>query len=63
MDTFNKETPKEEEFLNKPISKYNLGDIIKATKYITNSFNSFIKDDKKKAVIRDILDYIRPRHH
>jgi len=54
-----KETPKEEEFLSKPISKYNFGDIIKATKYITNSLMSL--DDKKKAVIRDILDYIRPR--
>ena len=60
MDTLNEETTKEEEFLSKPISKYNFGDIIKATKYITNSLMSL--DDKKKAVIRDILDYIRPRH-
>lgn len=61
MDTHNKETSTEEEFLNKPISKYNLSDIIKATKYVSSSLNSFIKDDKRKAVIRDILDYIRPR--
>lgn len=61
MDTPNKESSTEEEFLNKPISKYNLGDIIKATKYISNSLSSFAKDDKKKTMIRDILDYIRPR--